>query len=47
MLEETVNGLGAELVIADVAAHGTEGRHDVTKLAAAYASIMGAEVATR
>jgi uncharacterized cofD-like protein len=47
MLEETVNGLGAELVIADVAAQGTEGRHDVTKLAAAYASIMGAEVATR
>jgi uncharacterized cofD-like protein len=47
MLEETVNGLGAELVIADVAAQGTEGRHDVTKLAAAYASIMGAEVMAR
>jgi len=47
MLEETVNGLGAELVIADVAAHGTEGRHDVTKLAAAYADIMGAEVIDR
>jgi uncharacterized cofD-like protein len=47
MLEETVNGLGAELVIADVAAQGTDGRHDVTKLAAAYASIMGAEVMAR
>jgi len=47
MLEETVNGLGAELVIADVATQGTEGRHDVTKLAAAYASIMGAEVPVR
>ncbi len=47
MLEETVNGLGAELVIADVAVDGTEGRHDVTKLAAAYASIMGAEVTVR
>jgi uncharacterized cofD-like protein len=47
MLEETVNGLGAELVIADVAADGTEGRHDVTKLASAYASIMEAEVIDR
>ena len=43
MLEETVNGLGA----ADLAAHGTEGRHDVTKLAAAYASIMRAEGTTK
>ena len=47
MLEETVNGLGAELVIADVAADGTEGRHDVTKLASAYASIMEVEVIDR
>ena len=34
-VEETVNGLGAELVVADVAADGTDGRHDVTKLASA------------
>ena len=47
MLEETVNGLGAELVVADVAAHGTEGRHDVARLAQAYATIMGVEVAGR
>lgn len=47
MLEETVNGLGAELVIADVAAEGTEGRHDVTRLSQAYASIMGVQVTPR
>jgi uncharacterized cofD-like protein len=46
MLEETVNGLGAELVVADVAAHDTNARHDVGKLAKAYASIMGVEVTT-
>ncbi|MGA9345909.1 MAG: uridine diphosphate-N-acetylglucosamine-binding protein YvcK [Nocardioidaceae bacterium] len=44
MLEETVNGLGAELVIADVAAHDLEARHDVARLARAYASIMGVAV---
>ncbi|HEY7043058.1 MAG TPA: uridine diphosphate-N-acetylglucosamine-binding protein YvcK [Nocardioidaceae bacterium] len=47
MLEETVDGLGAELVIADVAEPGTEGRHDAAKLAEVYASIMGVEVTTR
>lgn len=44
MLEETVNGLGAELVIESVAADGHDGRHDVGRLARAYASMMGAEV---
>ncbi|MDQ3592083.1 MAG: uridine diphosphate-N-acetylglucosamine-binding protein YvcK [Actinomycetota bacterium] len=40
MLEETVHGLGAELVIADVAAADGSPRHDVTRLAAAYARIL-------
>jgi len=40
MLEETVNGLGADLVIADVAAGDGMARHDPAKLAAAYARIM-------
>jgi uncharacterized cofD-like protein len=40
MLEETVNGLGAELVIADIAATDGSPRHDATRLAAAYAGIM-------
>ncbi len=40
MLEETVDGLGAELVLADVAADDGTPRHDVAKLAAAYEEIM-------
>ncbi len=40
MLEETVNGLGADLVIADVAASDGTARHDPVKLGAAYARIM-------
>ncbi|HET7174116.1 MAG TPA: uridine diphosphate-N-acetylglucosamine-binding protein YvcK [Nocardioidaceae bacterium] len=40
MLEKTVAGLGAELVIAELAAAGSGPRHDVGKLAAAYAEIM-------
>ncbi|MGH3471473.1 MAG: gluconeogenesis factor YvcK family protein [Nocardioidaceae bacterium] len=40
MLEETVNGLGAELVVAKVAADDGTARHDVTRLADAYAGIM-------
>jgi uncharacterized cofD-like protein len=40
MLEETVDGLGAELVIADIAANDGSPRHDVVRLAAAYAGIM-------
>jgi uncharacterized cofD-like protein len=40
MLEETVNGLGAELVVADVAAVDGSPSHDVAKLAAVYAKIM-------
>ena len=40
MLEETVHGLGAELVIADLAASDGSARHDVPRLAAAYAGIM-------
>jgi uncharacterized cofD-like protein len=40
MLTETVNGLGAELVLADVAADDGSPHHDVAKLAAAYAGIM-------
>ncbi|MDQ3308454.1 MAG: uridine diphosphate-N-acetylglucosamine-binding protein YvcK [Actinomycetota bacterium] len=40
MLEETVNGLGADLVIADVAVGDGMARHDPAKLAAAYARIM-------
>ncbi len=40
MLEETANGLGARLVIADLAASDAIGSHDVEALAAAYAEIM-------
>jgi uncharacterized cofD-like protein len=40
MLEETVDGLGAELVLADLAADDGTPRHDVGKLAAAYSEIM-------
>jgi uncharacterized cofD-like protein len=40
MLEETVNGLGAELVVAKLAATDGSPRHDVAKLAEAYAGIM-------
>ena len=40
MLEETVNGLGADLVIDDVAADDGMARHDPAKLAAAYSRIM-------
>ena len=40
MLRETVNGLGAELVMADVAAPDGSPRHDIAKLAAAYAGFM-------
>jgi uncharacterized cofD-like protein len=40
MLEETVDGLGAELVIADIAATDGTPQHDVDRLAAAYAGIM-------
>lgn len=40
MLEETVNGLGAELFIADLAAEADPARHDPCQLAAAYAEIM-------
>jgi len=40
MLEETVNGLGADLVIADLAASDGTARHDPVKLAAAYARII-------
>ncbi len=40
MLEETVNGLGADLVVADVAVGDGTARHDPVKLAAAYAGIM-------
>jgi uncharacterized cofD-like protein len=40
MLEETVDGLGARLVLADLAADDGSPRHDVAKLATAYAGIM-------
>lgn len=40
MLQETVNGLGAELVIADLAAEDGTARHDSAKLAATYAKMM-------
>jgi 2-phospho-L-lactate transferase/gluconeogenesis factor (CofD/UPF0052 family) len=40
MLEETVNGLGGELVIADIAARDGSPRHDETRLAATYLEIM-------
>lgn len=40
MLEETVNGLGGQLVIADIAARDGSPRHDETRLAATYMEIM-------
>jgi uncharacterized cofD-like protein len=40
MLKETVNGLGAELVVANLAATDGSPRHDVASLADAYAGIM-------
>jgi uncharacterized cofD-like protein len=40
MLDETVNGLGAKLVLADIAASDGSPRHDLTRLAEAYAGIM-------
>ena len=40
MLEETVNGLGAELVLADIAAADGSARHDIGSLATAYSGIM-------
>ncbi len=40
ILEETADGLGAELVIADIAAQDGSPRHDIDKLAAAYAGII-------
>lgn len=40
MLEETIDGLGADLVIEDLAATDGSPRHDVAKLATAYAGIM-------
>ena len=40
MLEETARGLGAELVLADIGATDGSPRHDVSRLAAAYAGIL-------
>jgi hypothetical protein len=40
MLKETVAGLGARLVLADLAADDDTPRHDIARLAAAYAGIM-------
>jgi len=40
MLEETVNALGADLVLADLAAADGTARHDQHKLASAYAKMM-------
>ncbi len=40
MLQETVGGLGAELVLADLAVADGSPRHDIAKLAAAYAGFM-------
>ncbi len=39
-LRAAVQALGAELVVADVAAEGTSAHHDATKLAGAYARII-------
>jgi uncharacterized cofD-like protein len=41
-LQEMVAGLGATLVLADVALDGTPGQHDPEKLARAYARVTGA-----
>ncbi len=40
MLEETVSGLGGDLVIADIAARDGSPRHDEARLASTYAEIM-------
>jgi uncharacterized cofD-like protein len=40
MLEETVRGLGAELILADLAAEDGSARHDTQRLAAAYQTIL-------
>ncbi len=40
MLEDSVHGLGGELVLADVAASDGLARHDTSRLAAAYQKIM-------
>lgn len=40
LLEETVSGLGAKLVVADVAASDGSARHDPARLAAAYDKIL-------
>jgi uncharacterized cofD-like protein len=40
MLEETVHGLGAELILADVASPDGSARHDTSRLAAAYREIL-------
>jgi uncharacterized cofD-like protein len=40
MLKETVAGLRARLVLADLAADDGTPRHDIARLAAAYAGIM-------
>lgn len=40
MLQETVHGLGAELILADLAASDGSARHDTDRLAAAYQKIM-------
>lgn len=40
MLEDTVDGLGGRLVVADLAAHDGTPRHDPVRLAATYAGIM-------
>ncbi len=41
MLEETVSGLGGELVIADIAARDGSPRHDEARLASTYAEDHG------
>jgi uncharacterized cofD-like protein len=40
MLEETVSGLGAELLVSDIASADGSPRHDVFRLAQAYAGLM-------
>jgi uncharacterized cofD-like protein len=40
LLEETVTGLGGELVVADVAVPDGSGRHDPVRLAAAYQQVL-------
>jgi hypothetical protein len=40
-LANTARGIGAELVLADVASGEDPQRHDTVRLAAAYQSVMG------